>query len=296
MTTPIACPKCGADFGLAESISGKQICPRCEHTFLLGDDEDVANVLAAEPGEEIGEVLAVDEPSPSRSRFRKEEPDDAMIWWVAYRNTALTFRKGVAVLRPGYVAFVPTAKQVNLLGSFAGQVAMSATHVHVIPLTWFQKKQNVPEIVQGLWEEYREEFDDYLRDFVGESGGEVWTREECKVTHVPSRRPTGKHGVTFQKDKVELQGAAKNGPALGRLLDGWQKAPQPMGNTAVRCFVISVIPAVLTVIALIFYFTGSAPLAAPIVWAGFTALFWVLGLVAVIRKSRQKVVGQDSQS
>jgi small-conductance mechanosensitive channel len=67
-----------------------------------------------------------------------------------------------------------------------------------------------------------------------------------------------------------------------------------MSNTAVRCFVVSLIPAVLTVIALIFYLTGSLPLAAPIVWAGFTVLFWVLGLVAVIRKSRQKVVGHDS--
>ncbi len=100
--------------------------------------------------------------------------------------------------------------------------------------------------------------------------------------------------MTFQKDKVELQGAAKNGPALGRLLDGWQKAPQPMSNMAVRCFVVSVIPAVLTVIALMFYLTGSLPMAAPIVWAGFTALFLVLGLVAVIRKSRQKVEGDDS--
>jgi hypothetical protein len=294
MTTPLACPKCGADLRLSAGAAREHVCPRCEYRLADSESNDLAEVLPAEPEEEIGQVIAVDEPAPSRSRRRREEPDDAMIWWVAYRTTGMTVRKGIAVLRPRYVAFVPTADQVNVLGSMAGQVAMSMAHVHVISLDWLRRKRNIPEIVEGLWDEYRAEFDDYLREFVGESGGEVWTREECKVTHVPSKRATGKHGVTIRKDTVELQGATTNGQALARLFQGWEHAAASVRTAVLLSLCLSVIPGAITIIALIWHLTGDMPLAAVIVWTCFTALAWAPALIALIKKGWQKPVGHHA--
>ena len=139
MTTPLACPKCGADLELSAGASRERVCPRCKYRVNPQDADDLPAVLPAELEEDIDEVIAVDEPAPPRSRRTSEEPDDAMIWWVAYRTTGMTVRKGIAILRPKYVAFVPTAAQVNVLGSMAGVAAMSMAHVHVVSLDWLRK-------------------------------------------------------------------------------------------------------------------------------------------------------------
>src|SRR5262249_48082338 len=144
-------------------------------------------------------------------------------WWVAYRTSAFSMCKGLAVLRPDYVAFIPTEKQVNMLGTTLGLGAAAMVGVHRISLSWLQKKRNIFQIVEDLWDEYRDDFDHYLPELVSRQGGNLWRREECKVTHSRGKGLKAKHGVIFRKDKVEVQGTVVDGRRLERLLDGWQK-------------------------------------------------------------------------
>lgn len=139
----------------------------------------------------------------------------------------LSAGRGVLVVRPGYVCFIPTERMTSLVGELAKGLAAAATGVAVIPLGK-GKAPSPAELVRYLESLPADELDDMLLGGQASTGLVVWRPGDAEVV---SKRPLlrRKRGLWFVSGRASLRcarlfDAAEQGE-LKRLLSQWQSAP-----------------------------------------------------------------------
>lgn len=95
-------------------------------------------------------------------------------------SQGLTTGVGVIIVRPDFVAFLPTEPIVHIGKQIAGDAAWGAAGFQRI-----QIPRNVPvgEWMKRLIAEHRDSFDENFPALVDRSGGFVWPREEAQAAY-----------------------------------------------------------------------------------------------------------------
>ena len=207
--------------------------------------------------------------------------DDDVAWWAGYVSGSVSGQKGVIVLRPDYVAFVPSEQSTNYIGLLAGGAASSVLPFQQLSLDAFrkQKGKNVGTIVTKLWLEAGESFDDCIRHVAERLNGQVWSREDTVVsrTGVRSGRP---RYLSLVNGNKELAGRVDPRAAIDRMLSGWTVGAPLLRTRLVPVCVIAIIVTLFATVAVIGWLTDDLPTSAAVVWGVIAAAVWgCVGLV-----------------
>jgi hypothetical protein len=263
-------------------------CDRCQHVFERSD-ADVPSVIPADEAVQpvLEAIPAEQEPTPLDSSA-KESPAGAL-WWQGNYVEGLTAQKGVVVLRPEFVAFVPTEKAKNLVGVLAGGMASAASPIKRIPLDWLRRRPDPLNIVSDLWTERPAEFDQCLIEITEHLGGIVWARSAATVAR-PGKGTTGhSETLTFVRDGAELRGYAPAGSALNHLLNGWQESAPSARGDVIGLLVVSVLPLLLAAALFVgSLLTADIPSWAPLIGLGMAGLLYLVAGVKVILVRRHQ--------
>lgn len=139
----------------------------------------------------------------------------------------LSAGRGVLVVRPGYVCFLPTERMTNLVGEIAKGLGAAAAGVTVIGMGK-GKTPSPAELVRYLEGLPADELDRTLLGGQASAEVMVWRPGDAEVVY---KRPLlrRKRGLWFVSDKASLRCArlfdAAEQEELRRLLGQWQTAP-----------------------------------------------------------------------
>jgi hypothetical protein len=169
-----------------------------------------------------------------------------LIWFHGTKFWGLgSSQKGIVVLRPEYVAFLPTQAAFNLFS----ELATSAIGLQKIDLS---SPQQIDVVVQHLWHSNPHMFDQNLRAAAQHQGGTVFARSHSEVSR---NRARSKDGIIFSGSSGRFQGFVTPSPVLERLLAGWQKRPAPLGPTIRTLVVVAALPTLAALVSLVLWGT-----------------------------------------
>jgi hypothetical protein len=279
MTIEVACPACRALLACPDDASGMLLrCYKCHHVFR-------ANVPPRPPRRV--EIPTQDEPVLQPSFFA---PAGEVLWWKGNRIAGLSKQAGVIVLRPGFVAFLPSEGTQNLVGVLAKGMADTVFRIPSLPLDWLSRRPDPLQLVTHLWTQRPDRFDERIREVARQAGGSVWSRNDTSVA-VTGKAGRAWRGVIFMHDKAELRGYAPGSPLLERLLDGWQESAPPIASDVKGLLVVSVLPLLLAVALYIGHLSSDdVPYWAPFVGLALAGLLYLVAgfIVARHRLSRKR--------
>lgn len=281
MITYAICPVCRLRMDCSADAQFLR-CDRCQHIFARSEPDVPVATLADEPIDSIPEVLPAEE-GLSQTRASGRESAGGTEWWRGNLIDGLNAQPGVVVLRAQFVAFLPTAEAKNLVGTLAGGLASAASPIQTIPLDWLRRRTDPLEMVNDLWAERRDDFDQCLFEIVGHLGGLVWARSAAQVAR-PSKGTKGRsEAVTFTRRGAELRGYAPAGPKLDRLLHDWQETAPSAASDVIGLLVVSVLPLFLAAALFVgSLLTPDIPGWAPLIGLGLAALLWFLAAIKAL--------------
>jgi hypothetical protein len=182
-------------------------------------------------------------------------------WWTAARRKGAGYQLGVAVLRPDYIAFLPTGESKNLAGEFLELTLGKAAREVVGRGDAAPETRPSPpfDVLLGfLSERPPAEFDEFLWDAVERYDGLWWDAGRATATReaIPAR--PSRLAVVFRRDAVTVRGlpALDQESAVGPLLDKWARGePVPRRYPVLKTGLIT---ALLLIVGGIFVYTGWA--------------------------------------
>jgi hypothetical protein len=251
-------------------------------------EPDLPEVMPAdEPVDAISEVLPADG-EPNQPNDPAEASAGEALWWQGNFIDRLSAQKGVIVLRSKFVAFLPTEKAKNLVGTLAGGLASAASPIQTISLDWLQRRPNPLQMVNDLWSERRDNFDRCLFEIVEHLGGFVWARSVVQVAR-PDKGSTGRsEALMIVRQQAELRGSAPAGPELDRLLSEWQETAPSARGDVIGLLVVSVLPLLLAAALFVgSLLTHDIPRWAPLIGVGLAVLLWLLAALKAVLVRRQ---------
>jgi hypothetical protein len=257
-------------------------CDRCQHIFERTEPEIPSVLPAVVPIESIPEVLPLNQAQGSSHDHGKRSSDE-VLWWQGNYIERLTSQAGVVVLRPEFVAFVPTEKAKNLISGLAGGLASAASPIQTIPLDWLRRRPDPLQVVKDLWTERRDDFDRCLLEIVEHLGGFVWARSAAQVARPPKGTRGRSEAVTFVRHEAELRGYAPSGQVLDRLLRGWQETTPSARSDVIGLLVVSVLPLLLAAALFVgSLLTPDIPGWAPLIGLGLAGLLYLVAVIKVV--------------
>ncbi len=296
MTRFTHCPICRLRL---EWPAGAQIlrCDRCQHIFeaTLPEESSPPAVLPADEAvESIPEVLPAGLSSASDTLGRRPGPHrslrpvgnkgspDAVLWWKGNYIDGLNVQAGVVVLRPNFVAFIPSEKSKNLVGVLAGGLASAVSPIHVVSLDWLRRRPDPLQMVNDLWADRRDDFEPCLFEIVEHLGGFVWSRTSAAAARLGKRLTGASEGLTFMRKQVELRGYAPTGAVLDHLLEGWEAAEASARSDVIGLLVVSVLPLLLAAALFVgSLLTPDIPAWAPLIGLGMAGVLYVAAGIKV---------------
>jgi hypothetical protein len=316
MNVTIPCPHCKAPLGCPAEAHGKLLrCKKCQHVFRAALPTPTTDVFVAEVVElPLGEIVepldaevveplpeavpvarAAPQPLPPRPRRMPPVEDvGEMLCWRGNRVDGLTGQKGVIVLRPTQVAFVPSEKAWNLAADVAAVAVDAVSPVQTVPISvdWLRDRPDPLRLVNDLWDEYHAEFDACLVQVVNRLGGLVWPRDEVEVVRHKPFLIGMSEAVVFLRGGAELRGYAPPRAALNRLLEGWALGDPPIFGDMIAALVVSLLPLLLAAGLFVGHLTltdPEIPWWAPLIGLGLAGLIYLaVGLKAVVLLRRRR--------
>lgn len=148
-----------------------------------------------------------------------------VVWWRGARKTGLRQQPGLVVLRPGYVAFLPTGDSqhigAELVGAAVGEAVAKA----------FRRTRNFPagaelpfDVVVGVTSEGDPAaFDQFVEDAVDEYGGVLWAAGDAEAYREEVAFFPGRDAVGFRTARAAVVGwpGRDQADTLARVLGRW---------------------------------------------------------------------------
>ena len=146
-------------------------------------------------------------------------------WWRAHRGKGLSGQPGLVVLRPGYVAFLPTGASKNLGREFFKESVGKAISDALGRKEKFPAEAELPfDVLVGLMSERDPaEFDQFVWDAVEQHEGLVWEAHEADVFREAIPFVRRREMIGFRSAGVTLRGlpARDQVDTVARLLALW---------------------------------------------------------------------------
>jgi hypothetical protein len=287
MTTFAICPVC--DLRMECSASAQIVrCDRCQHIFERLTPDVPAALPAEGTTESIPDVLRAEEPARPFDDCVAESADE-VLWWQGNYVEGLNAQAGVVVLRSQFVAFIPSAKTKNLVGTLAVGLASAASPIQTISLEWLRRRPDPVQMVNDLWTERRDDFDRCLIEIVEHAGGRMWARGAARVVRLATWTRAGSEGLAFVRQEAELRGAAPAGPVLDELLRGWQETVPSARSDVMGLLVVSVLPLLLAGALFVgSLLTPDIPAWAALIGLGIACLLYLAAGVKVVWVRRRQ--------
>jgi len=209
-----------------------------------------------------------------------------VLWWRGNLIDGLNVQAGVIVLRPDFVAFVPTEQAKNLLGTLAGGLAEAASPFQTVSLDWLRRRPDPLQMIEDLWAERPDSFVESVIEIAGRLGGLVWFPQSTRVARTGMKST----GLIFVKGPTELRGYAPAGAELDRLLEGWQETEPPILGDVIGILVVSLLPLFMAAASFVGHLlSDDIPSWASLIWLGVAGLLYLLvaGKVAWLRLKRK---------
>jgi hypothetical protein len=220
--------------------------------------------------------------------------------WPAYRVEGLSSQKGMAILRPGYLAFLPSAGRENLVDKLAGGFANELSG-QVLGVKWIsaQAKPPVDLLLQLLHGRDPGQFDAYVNKLVDRFGGQAWEPGEAEVVKEAFPLQPNRHVLLFKQGGVAVRGvpAGEQLSFVDGVLSQWAEG-KPI-RVVQPVWRLAAVSAVVTIPALLLAWGGYAmsgskdPDSNPGLAYGFAAavgtvatLLWLVTLWVAVRASR----------
>jgi hypothetical protein len=143
-----------------------------------------------------------------------------LAWWRGYRVGGLSSQAGVVILRPEYVAFLPSQESKNLLAMAATEMASSAVGLQRVTI---EASYPFDVLLGVLADRDPRHFDRWVRKAVERHGGRLWGRVGVKVSREGIPVAPRSEAVVFSHDGITLRGKPPRDqrPAALRLLESW---------------------------------------------------------------------------
>ena len=103
-------------------------------------------------------------------------------WWTAVWRAGLSFQPGIAILRPHYLAFLPSQEWINVLGRVAEEafwVFLGA--LGALPQITVEAKVPFDVVIPELLRHCPDQFDAYIHKAVKHWGGLLWQPGQATV-------------------------------------------------------------------------------------------------------------------
>jgi endogenous inhibitor of DNA gyrase (YacG/DUF329 family) len=277
MIVEVLCPACGAPLACTPEAQGKSVrCQRCHHTFTAR--------WAAEPARRERPLKAIPVEEPIIDAVVIGTRSNDVLWWRGHRVRGVTVQKGLIVLRPELVAFVPSEESQNVLGVIARGAAGALLPIQTISLDWLRRRGDVLEVVEDLWHDRRADFDRCLMEAANYLGGLAWSRADTCVAR------SGRSSVMFYQGSAELRGYAPGGPALRRLLEGWRETDPPILGDVIGLLVVSVLPLLLALALFVgHHVRDDIPAWAPLIPLGMAAIVYLAVVLKIVFRKRRRL-------
>jgi hypothetical protein len=215
-----------------------------------------------------------------------------VVWMRAVCTQPLSMQFGFVVLRPDYVAFLPTTNLVNFLGSFS-KLIVSGT------IEGFEAKLPIDLLLDVLHERHPLDFDATVREVANLHDGILWEPGNAEVAREPLPLQPSRTSLVFSRNKctVNFTPPRDQAPLVERLLQSWAAfGPIPVRQPTWKMVIFALL---FTIPALLCAWSGMANAAdperkawdsvLPFVFAGTLGAFGVFGWVsAAILASRDK--------
>src|SRR5262249_40850507 len=137
----------------------------------------------------------------------------------------LSGQPGLAVLRSGYVAFLPTGASKNLGREFLGQTVGKAVREALGRKEEFPAEAELPfDVLVGLMSERAPtDFDQFIWDTVEQHEGLLWEAHETEVFREAIPLVPRREAIAFRKDGITIRGwpARDQVWTIERLLGMW---------------------------------------------------------------------------
>ncbi len=185
------------------------------------------------------------------------ERTEEVACWPAFSQGGLSSQRGMAVLRPGYFAFLPSEGKVNLLAQLGtglgNQVAGQAVGVQ-----WVSARAKLPVdlLLQVLYERDAESFDRYVFQAVQQLDGLLWEPGEAKLVKEAFPLQPNRHVLLFKQKGQTVRGVPtpEQQPFVESVLPRWSRGkPVPVRQPVAGMVLVAVM---LTVPALLLIWGG----------------------------------------
>jgi hypothetical protein len=246
-------------------------------------DDEIPDVLPAEGGS-----------------TRHRRPVTEVVWWRAERLDGTSFQAGLAVLRPGYFAFLPTLARQNMIMNLSRNFVENVVNVTKFD---FENEQRYDAIFDHLFHQDSTRFDDAVRSAVQRAeGGVLWLPGETAVSR--AENPVGPRewdAIRFRAGPTCVQGTPPRDrlPAVRRILREWSLDLDRLQATnqrqALACATGAGLLSLATAVCIWGLFAGRmAPDGPSVLYYGLTSGLGVLALLCwiltiwLMRRDRQQ--------
>ncbi len=146
-------------------------------------------------------------------------------WWRGGKSEGLRQQLGLLVLRPEYVAFLPTSASKHLGVEFFKQSVGKAVREALGRKEEFPEAATIPfDVLIGLMSEHGPaEFDQFVEDAVEQFDGLLWETGDVEVFRESVPLRPRRASIVFRQGNVKLAGlpARDQGDTIDRVLDRW---------------------------------------------------------------------------
>jgi hypothetical protein len=123
-------------------------------------------------------------------------------FWSAQLSVGLTTQYGFVILRPRYVAFVPTTGRSNLVGDLASN-AIGLTTIDFDLLFKYRSYTSLRKILERMG---IERFDACVREEVGRAGGLCWHLQDVSLSRQPNPILSRWDLLVFSNGETSIRG------------------------------------------------------------------------------------------
>ncbi len=281
-------------------------CPRCAGVDLHFRLTGVAGT-DVRPGDDVAEVVPIEDDSDLVSEAVADVPDvlpaemeipadDEIAFSMGERRGGMSCQRGVVILRPEYLAFLPTDEAMIpgliIASTFVGQLIPVSDPIsdlkRVVKLQADKLHKPNLEKVARLWRNSRDHFDSIVQEAARKFSGVFCARAEVVFAR-PRFWLTRKDVVIFRIGTIEVAAAMPRRNNLDCLLKEYREGPVPLRGLIKIVAPLSGFCTLMAAGAFCYWYFGNMTFAATLVWLGFAVLSWA-GVVrcAVINWRRRR--------
>jgi hypothetical protein len=200
-----------------------------------------------------------------------------VFWSRAHKQVGLMAQTGMVVVRPGWVAFLPSEAAKNMLGTVA-LVAIGGFRFSQRPITY---------PLEQWWEEGEDSFDTRVSEAALASGGLVLTPSDAQV--IPVKRTAHLRFSPAPDTHGTLTFLGRRAPLA--MLGAWTHAEaiHDAKQDALLALLCSALPAVGMLVCAIGYFGGAedrSMIWGVPGWGVFVVAFWAWFFVRLVKSRR----------